>query len=108
AAGPLPASAVASHSASSVVLPKPAGAETRVSLPDPGSDDRSVWDAAPDPGVVWGRRAWFGAAGFQPPSAPASRPRAQYMGRRAPCFRSALWIRSPTTDPARGRAPQLR
>ena len=30
---PAPASKVASHSASSVVLPKPAGAETRVSLP---------------------------------------------------------------------------
>ena len=58
-------SGVASHSASSVVLPKPAGAETSVSFDSAPRFRRSLSaDAAPARGAAWGRRAWSRAAGW--------------------------------------------
>ena len=42
--------------------------------PRRGSDVQLVWDAAPDLGVLWGQRAWSGAAGLLQPRAQAKGP----------------------------------
>ena len=54
----------ASHSASSVVFPNPAGADTSVSAAStPGSAARSVGDAPPGRAAAWGCGAWSRAVG---------------------------------------------